>query len=325
MGRRRTAVTAAISVAAVAVATLVAVIAVTGDGDRVATGPAGTGPGRPAAVPSSTVITTGAEAVVLAAGDIASCGSAGDEATAALLDVQPADVVVTLGDNAYFRGTPAEFAGCYDPTWGRSRSRTRPAPGNHDYGTARATGYFGYFGEAAGDPAEGYYSYEAGPWHVVALNSNCTVVACGPGSAQERWLRHDLASHPRRCVLAYWHHPRFSSGTTHGSSTAVAALWQALYDGGADLVLSGHEHHYERLGPLDPSGRPDPVRGLRSFVVGTGGMSHYGFGTPVPGSEVRDARTFGVLRLALAEGSFRWRFLPVEGESFTDTGSASCR
>ncbi len=307
-----------------------------GDGDdgpdsavtTTATAAGGTtaGPGQ---APTARAATTSAptpahEAVILAAGDIASCSSSGDEATAALLAAEASAVVVTLGDNVYDRGRPGEFADCFGPSWGASLSRIRPSPGNHDYATAGAGGYFGYFGEAAGDPAKGYYSYDVGPWHVVSLNSNCSAVSCAAGGAQEQWLRADLSASPGPCTLAYWHHARFSSGRTHGSSTAVAPLWKALYDAGADLVLAGHEHNYERFGPLDPSGRIDQRRGIRSFVVGTGGRSHYAFGSPLAGSEARNHDTFGVLRLTLAEGHFDWTFVPVAGRTFTDSGSAPC-
>jgi hypothetical protein len=275
------------------------------------------------AVPAVPAVPT-ADPVLLAAGDIASCASSGDEATAALVDARPDAVVATLGDNVYDSGTQAEFARCYDPSWGRSRSRTNPSAGNHDYATAGAAGYFGYFGALAGDAGTGYYSYDLGRWHVVALNSNCSIVSCAAGSAQEQWLRADLAGHPTACTLAYWHHPRFSSGTTHGSSTAVAALWQALYENDADLVLQGHEHNYERFGPLDPSGHPDLARGLRSFVVGTGGRSHYPFGSPIAGSEVRNSDAFGVLQLTLRSTGFDWEFVAEAGETFTDSGWAGC-
>jgi len=262
--------------------------------------------------------------VLLAAGDIASCTSAGDEATAALLNARPAARVITLGDNAYDRGTSSEFSRCYEPTWGASKGRTRPAAGNHDYETSGARDYFSYFGPAAGDGAKGYYSYDIGSWHVVALNANCSNVSCSAGGAQERWLRADLAAHPAACTLAYWHQPRFSSGSTHGSTTSVDPLWKALYDGNADLVLEGHEHNYERLGPLDSSGRVDPGRGLRSFVVGTGGHSHYPFGAPIPGSEMRNGDTFGVLQLTLGAHGFDWQFVPEAGKPFRDSGSAGC-
>ena len=262
--------------------------------------------------------------VLLAAGDIAACRSEGDEATAALLDAAPEAAVATLGDNVYDRGTAEEFARCYGPTWGRHTARTRPAPGNHDYATRRASGYFGWFGASAGDPATGWYSYDLGSWHVVVLNSNCSAVGCEAGGAQERWLRADLAASSAACTLAYWHHPRFSSGRNHGSTEAVAPLWTALYDLGADVVLAGHEHNYERFAPLDGAGAVDTARGIRSFVVGTGGRSHYGFGSPVTGSEVRHSGTYGVLALTLRPDGYDWRFVPQAGRTFSDAGSDRC-
>ena len=274
-------------------------------------GPAGAG------VPPTT-------ATLVAAGDIAGCSSRGDEATAALLDARPDATVATLGDLAYDSGTAKEFADCYGPTWGRHRARTRPAPGNHEYETDGASGYFGYFGPAAGDPSKGYYSYDLGSWHVVVVNSNCGEVGCEADSAQEAWVRADLAAHPAVCTLAYWHHPRFSSGSRHGSQSSMAAIWSALYDLGADLVLAGHDHDYERLGPLDPTGAVDETRGIRSFVVGTGGRSHSGFGRPRPGSEVRNDDTFGVLALTLRPTGYDWQFVPEAGRTFTDAGSAGC-
>jgi acid phosphatase type 7 len=261
---------------------------------------------------------------LLAAGDIASCTSDGDEQTAALLDSLPG-TVLTLGDTVYDDGSADEFERCYLPSWGRFRHRTYPAPGNHDYQTFEAMGYYGFFGPRAGQPGKGWYSFDRGRWHLIALNSNCEVVGgCQPGSEQERWLRGDLAAHPARCTLAFWHHPRFSSGTTHGSDRAVGGLWLALYEAGADVVLVGHEHNYERFAPLDPLGGVDPARGVREFVVGTGGKSHYPFGSPLPGSEARNSDSFGVLQLQLRRTGYSWRFLPAQGGSFQDSGSASC-
>ncbi|MDQ2825792.1 MAG: metallophosphoesterase [Actinomycetota bacterium] len=289
-------------------------------------GPVSTSP-VPAGTPPTTAVTTpgrGSAATLLAAGDIASCSSNGDEATAALLDARPNATVATLGDNAYESGTATEFARCYDPTWGRQKARTHPALGNHEYGVAKAAGYFAAFGAAAGEAPLGWYSYDLGDWHVVVLNSNCEVVGCATGGTQERWLRDDLAAHPAMCTLAYWHHPRFSSGTTHGSSTAVLPLYTALYDMGADVILNGHEHNYERFAPLDPTGKPDDAKGIREFVVGTGGVSHYPFGPPLPGSEVRNDNTFGLLALTLRPGSYQWQFVPEAGKSFTDSGTANC-
>jgi acid phosphatase type 7 len=256
-------------------------------------------------------------------GDIASCDSSGDEATARLLDGL-GGTVVTLGDNAYDSGTATEFANCFDPTWGRSKGRMRPAVGNHEYITAGASGYFGYSGAVAGDAKKGYYSYDLGTWHVIALNSNCSQVGgCQAGSAQEQWLRADLAAHPNACTLAYWHHPRFSSGE-HGNTTAVQPLWQALYDANADVMLAGHDHDYERFAPQSPTGAVDLARGLREFVVGTGGKSHYGIAAPIANSETHNDDTFGVLKLTLHPNSYDWTFIPEAGKSFTDAGSTTC-
>jgi acid phosphatase type 7 len=278
----------------------------------------------PTATPTRTPTpNAGESAVVLAAGDIASCSSAGDEATAALLAAQSGDVI-TLGDNAYESGTSTEFATCYGPSWGLVKNRTHPAPGNHEYNTSGASGYYNYFGAAAGSASKGYYSYDLGSWHLIALNSNCSEVGgCGAGSAQEQWLRADLAAHPTACTLAYWHHPLYSSGE-HGNNTDVKPLYQALYDGNADLVLVGHDHDYERFGPQDANGNADPNRGIREFVVGTGGRSHYAVQTVRPNSEVRNNDTFGVLRLVLSPTGYSWEFLPVAGKTFTDSGTARC-
>jgi hypothetical protein len=261
---------------------------------------------------------------LLAAGDIASCTRSGDEQTAALLDTLPG-TVLTLGDTVYDDGSAGQFARCYAPSWGRFRDRTYPVAGNHDYHTAGASGYYGFFGARAGQRGKGWYSFDLGGWHLIALNSNCDEVGgCQPGSAQVRWLRADLAAHPARCTLAFWHHPRFSSGITHGSDPAVGGLWVALFQAGADVVLVGHEHNYERFAPLDPLGRVDPARGVREFVVGTGGRSHYPLGSPLPGSEARNSDSFGLLEFRLRPSGYTWRFLPAQGSSFQDSGAGSC-
>jgi hypothetical protein len=262
-------------------------------------------------------------ATLLAAGDVASCGSNGDEQTAALVARVPGTVAL-LGDAVYERGTPQEFASCYAPSWGQFRARTRPAVGNHEYGTPGAAGYFAYFGPAAGHPDRGYYAYRLGSWRAIVLNSNCgRVGGCGPGSPQLAWLRAELAAHRSACTLAYWHHPRFSSGL-HGNDLTVAPFWQALYAAGADVVLAGHDHHYERLAPLTPGARVDGRRGIRQFIVGTGGRSHYPTLRRAPASRVREWQTFGVLRLTLRAGGYDWRFVPVAGSRFTDAGSGRC-
>jgi hypothetical protein len=210
---------------------------------------------------------------------------------------------------------------------------TRPAPGNHEYRTntgsgcdtsGNARGYFGYFGAAAGDPGKGYYGYDVGAWHLVALNSNCSVVSCSSSSTQVKWLRQDLAAHPARCTLGYWHHPRFTSGTNSPGSNSVTPLYQALYDHGADVVLVGHDHHYERFAPQDPNGGRNTARGIRQFLVGTGGRGFHPLNTPRPNSEVRNNSTFGVLRLTLRPASFDWQFVPEAGKSFRDSGSQAC-
>jgi hypothetical protein len=262
--------------------------------------------------------------MLVGAGDIASCASSGDEATADLLDSIPG-TVFTTGDNAYRSGTAGEFDACYHPIWGRHRARTRPAPGNHEYRTAGARGYFGYFGAAAGDPGKGYYSYDLGGWHIVVVNSNCWAVGgCGPGSPQHRWLRADLAASATRCTLAYWHHPLFTSSAVHPGEARMRALFEVLHQHRAEVVITGHSHQYERFAPQDPDGHPDPA-GIRQFVVGTGGNGHHEFGTVQPNSEVRNDDTYGVLRLTLRPTSYEWRFVPQAGRTFTDSGTGSCR
>ena len=274
--------------------------------------------------------------VVAAAGDIACDPTSGSYngglgtasecrqlATSDLLVGHNDAAVLLLGDNQYEDGALAKYQQSYDASWGRVKATTRPAPGNHEYGTAGAAGYYDYFGSAAGDRAKGYYSFDVGTWHLIALNSNCSAVGgCGAGSAQEQWLRADLSAHPAACTLAFWHHPRFSSGQ-HRSDTATAALWQALYDANADVVLNGHDHDYERFAPQNPSGTADSTRGIREFVVGSGGRSHYVVGTPQPNSEVRDSTSFGVLRLTLHSTGYDWVFQPAVG-TFTDSGTGAC-
>ncbi len=227
--------------------------------------------------------------------------------------------MITLGDNAYPSGTAAQFAQCYDPTWGRHKSRTRPSPGNHDYVTAGGAPYFAYFGDRAGPAGVGYYSFDAGNWHVVSLNSN---VPAGVGSAQMQWLNADLDAHPSRCTLAYWHQPVFSSGP-HNYDPTMLDVWRVLHADGTDVVLNGHDHDYERFAPQDPDGRADAARGIREFVVGTGGGDLYPFVRVLPNSEVRIAGTHGVLRLELSDGSYAWSFIAVGG-AVLDSGTGTC-
>lgn len=277
-----------------------------------------------------------ADPVVLATGDVVCASSTATPttcqhaATAGLIGQVAPDAVFILGDIQYENGTRADFNAYYRPTWGAYDAIAHPAPGNHEYNTPGASGYYDYYNGVgvdsglAGHRARGYYSYDLGPWHVIALNSNCTAIGgCGAGSAQEQWLRADLAAHSNACTVAYWHHPRFSS-SSRGGNPSVQALWQALYDYKADLVLAGHEHHYERFGPQAATGAADAARGIRSFVVGTGGRNLTGFDTVQPNSEVRNNSSFGLLKLTLHPASFDWQFLAIPGNTLADAGSAAC-
>jgi hypothetical protein len=268
---------------------------------------------------SAKLVEIASDPVLVGAGDIAQCSDLGPaEATARILDRTPG-TVFTLGDNAYENATLGDFMDCYHPTWGRHRARTRPAIGNHEYQSPRAGPYFAYFC-GAGEPFKGWYSYDLGAWHIVVLNSMCSEVGCHEGSEQERWLRADLASHPRRCTLAYWHHPRFSS---LGMAKAVQPFWDALYEAGAEIVLSGHAHDYQRYAPQDPNGAMDSERGIREFVVGTGGGELSGAGPSQHNLEAT-GNVHGVLALTLHPDGYDWRFVPVDGARFDDAGSGRC-
>jgi acid phosphatase type 7 len=252
---------------------------------------------------------------LLAAGDIAKCDSDGDEQTARLARRLPKAQIAAIGDLAYERGTAIEFARCWGPSWGKLGNRVHPAAGNHEYGTGVADDYFRYFGPRAGPAGKGWYSYEIGTWHIVVLNSNCGIVGCAPGSEQEQWLRADLAQHrDARCTLAYWHHPRRSSGL-HGDDKSVEPLRQALIDAHADILLQGHDHDYERFAPR---------KGLREWVVGTGGAENYPIGPGQRGSQVRWSGGHGLLALTLRPGGYEWHFLVSGGADFGDAGRGRC-
>lgn len=265
--------------------------------------------------------------VLVGAGDIAGCTSDGDEITAALLDqvVSEADdaVVFTAGDNAYEEGSEQNFAECYDPSWGRHREITRPAVGSREYRTPGAAPYFAYFGEAAGDPALGYYSYNLGGWHIIVVNSNCTEIGgCEAGSPQEQWVREDLAAHSTACTLAYWHQPLFSS-RSGGTNPEMLPIFQALDDADADVVISGNDHFYERFLPQEPDGGEDED-GIVQFTAGTGGRSLDEFLGPSPNSATRYNESFGVLALSLYAGGYDFDFVTPAGTPFTDRGSGTC-
>jgi hypothetical protein len=259
------------------------------------------------------------DSVLFAAGDIGVCGTQGAAATAALLKTQNGPILA-LGDLAYPAGSSKNFQDCFEPTWGALKSRLLPAPGNHEYRTAGARGYFDYFGTQAGPPGLGYYSVDFGAWHLISLNSN---VAADADSAQMRWLREDLRSTPAVCVLAFWHHPRFSSGL-HGANDNMAIAWATLYAFGATLVLAGHDHDYERFAPRGAAGEYDEQQGMRSFVVGTGGAPLYSFTWRRKNSQAWQATQRGVLKLTLRPHAYDWAFLPVTASEFRDEGSGRC-
>lgn len=282
------------------------------------------------ATPSGTPGATGAleaspngDPVLVGAGDIGQCDSDGDEDTAALLDGIPG-TVFTAGDNAYENGTTEQFRECYEPSWGRHRGRTRPAPGNHDWETAGLAGYFDYFGDAAKGPGgSSWYSYDLGTWHVIVLDSMCAKVGgCDPASPQGQWLAADLAASDATCTLAIFHHPRFTSGE-HGDTESMDGFWRPLYAAGVDVIVNGHDHDYERFKPQDPDGRLDSARGIREFVVGTGGAPLRDFIREAPNSEWRVALGHGVIAFTLHEGSYEWQFT-VAGNDFRDYGVSPC-
>ncbi|WP_160317551.1 metallophosphoesterase family protein [Ornatilinea apprima] len=272
--------------------------------------------------PTNTPTPTPVPVVLAGAADISICGQDGDDRTAELLDQIPG-AVFTAGDNSNEYGTMREYLECFDPTWGRQKDRMHPSPGNHDYLTERAADYYAYFGAAAGEIDKGYYSYDLGDWHIVALNSNCGWVGCGVDSEQVAWLAEDLALSNKKCTLAYWHHPRWSSGV-HGGSPWLDPFWQVLYQYGAEIVVSGHDHHFERFAPMNPQGQIDEQRGIRQFIVGTGGASQRGFGDEIEGSEVRHRGDYGVIKFNLYPNYYEWEFISIEKDGFSDKGRGEC-
>jgi acid phosphatase type 7 len=271
--------------------------------------PAAPLPGPPEIVP---------DAVLVGAGDVAMCGAPEVEATARLLEGIPG-TVFAAGDLAYPAGSAQDFQACYEPTWGRVKDRTRPAPGNHDYQTPGAGAYYAYFGENAGPTGLGYYSYQAGAWLILSLNSN---VPASVDSPQAAWVRATLASNPTSCTLAYWHHPLFSSGP-NGDNAVMRDIWRILQEGGADVVLAAHDHLYERFAPQDARGHADPLHGLRQFTAGTGGAHLYAPRAVRANSEMIGS-THGVLKLTLKAESYDWQFVSIPGKSFADFGTAQC-
>jgi acid phosphatase type 7 len=259
---------------------------------------------------------TGGDPVIAGAGDIANSGGK-HMATADVLSAINPGAVFTLGDNAYPDGTLAQFQNIYNASWGRFKTKTNPVPGNHDYHVSGASGYFGYFGSRAPAP---YYAWNIGAWRFYALNSE---IAHDAASAQIAWLKKDLAANPKACVGAYWHKPLFSSAK-HGNIAGVRPFWDALYAANADLIIGGHDHTYERFAPQTPGGQRDTTRGIREFVVGTGGAGTYAFTTIQPNSEVRKTGVWGVLKVTLHASRYDWRFEPIAGQTFAESGSQAC-
>jgi len=272
------------------------------------------------------------DVVVAAAGDIACDPSVNygaparcdQAATAAQVIALRPDAVLALGDAQYETNTAAAYSSVFDPSWGQFKDLIHPTIGNHEYLTRNATGYFGYFGAAAGDPTTGYYSWNLGAWHIISLNSECSHIGgCNTGSPQEVWLKADLAANGNACTLVTYHEPSWSSGE-HGNAFQMATIWGDLVAAHVDIALAGHNHDYERFPPLDAAGNPNPS-GVQEFVVGTGGKNHYPFAAPAMSGEIRDDKAFGILKLVLHPSGYDWQFLPAPSYSFTDAGSASCR
>lgn len=264
---------------------------------------------------------------VLAVGDIAYCPStpaaSGAMQTGNLIRRMPGTPILTLGDNAYMSGLASEFANCFEPTWGSEKARLRPSPGNHDYGniTPFATGYYDYFGPSAGLGTRGYYSFDLGDWHIVSLNS---LVDASAGSAQERWLREDLSNTSRQCILAYWHYPVFTS-SPRGDNATMRDIWRTLQQFRANVILTGHEHNYERFAKQTADGVLDPVNGIRQFIVGTGGIGMTASVAIKPNSEKFSPLAFGVLKLTLSSNAYAWEFIPTVDGVVVDSGSSNCR
>jgi hypothetical protein len=275
----------------------------------------------------------------VAAGDIACSPNANtptpagcqQAATGALVRGLAPTAVAALGDVQYESGALSEFSS-FDSSWGAFKGLIHPAPGNHEYYTSGASGYYDYFNGLgadfgpAGNRGQGYYSYGLGVWHIVVLNSNCSIVSCAAGSPQEQWLRADLARFRAPCTLAYWHHPLFTSGPNRNDPNDLATypLWVALQDAGADVVLNGHDHHYERFAPQDALANRDDLAGIREFVVGTGGRSLYEFQRRSPNSEFRDQANFGAIKLSLRPTGYDWRFFTIKGGAALDAGTGIC-
>jgi hypothetical protein len=281
-------------------------------------------------VPTFTQTPSPTPAVLIGAGDIANCAKENprDALTAELIKTQiaryPQAEIFTAGDNVQDEGKAWEYKNCFDPTWGQFKERIHPVPGNHDLMTDNGKAYYEYFGKAAGQPGKGYYSYTLGSWHLVGLNGNCDEIACGKGSTQLNWLKEDLANSAQKCTLLYWHHPYFGSGSS-GGYAPVSQFWKAAYKAGAEIVVNGHNHDYERFAPQDEDGNFTPQGGLREFVVGTGGAALHKWGKIKDNSEVRLNTSLGIIVFVLYPDRYEWQFIPVDPQQAGDSGSGFCQ
>ncbi len=275
------------------------------------------GPTATKVPPTATPPPSGNDPIVLATGDSRTGCNSGAAATANLLSRYPSSTLLLFNGDATDTGASSEFTTCFDTTFGKYKAQLRPVPGNHEYGTSGASGYFGYYGAQAHSP--GYYSFNVGTWHVVALNSEIDISGT---SSQMTWLKNDLAANRTQCTIAYWHEPRWSSGN-HGNNTFVAAVWQTLYDNNVDLVFNGHDHDYERFAPQNPAGAADSARGIREFVIGTAGAPPYSFSTIRANSQVRMTGSYGVVQFTLHPTSYEWKWIGATG-SFADAGTTAC-
>ena len=271
---------------------------------------------------TATPTTTATPLIMAAVADVAICGQEGDDQTAALISNWGVSDILIAGDLSNEDGTLFQYQNCFEPSWGVYREMIHPVPGNHDYYSNPIENYYLYFDQAAGKPGQGYYSFDRGPWHIIALNSNCGAIACGPSSEQVAWLQQDLVDSQAKCSIAFWHIPRWNSGPAKNAHW-TGPFWENLYEAGVEIVINGHDHHYERTGKVDPQGLPDDRLGIREFIVGTGGASHYYEEEPFPFSEKTVYGQFGVLKLILGEDDYRWQFVNVTGQVL-DEGADSC-
>lgn len=274
------------------------------------------------AIPTATITATPTPVVIAALADVAICGQEGHEDTAALIAEWGVSAILMAGDISNEDGILYQYQRCFEPAWGAYLDRIHPVPGNHDYYSDPLQNYYLYFDGQAGEAGQGWYSFNAGNWHIIALNSNCGAVACGPSSEQVAWLKQDLAENDQQCSIAFWHVPRWNSGPARNAHW-MSTFWDILHPAGVEMIINGHDHHYERTGKVDAKGLPDQDGGIREFIVGTGGAGHYYEEEPFPFSEKTIYGQFGVLKLVLGQQDYQWQFINTDGEVL-DEGADRC-